>query len=103
MSALETTPHYRQREGLIGAAITDVLLRARAAYDRAAALNSCHRQRDKPGRADRFDETVEAVEALGRVMARLRLMIESEPERSETSAEMPRVLRRPAGSGGGAQ
>ena len=69
-------PAYWTRHCAEGVAIVDLLLRARAAYDRAAALNARHRERDAGGEASAYAETVAAVAELGRVTARLRLIME---------------------------
>ncbi len=76
----------RDKDVASGAVIVDVLVAARAAYDSAIRLNARHRERrgvrDRPAECSREDEaaayrqSVDAVEALGRVMARLRVLVE---------------------------
>jgi hypothetical protein len=66
-----------KRRGVLGAAIVDVLLRARTAYDRAAALNARHRERDAAGERLVYDDVVVAVDELGRAMAKLQITVES--------------------------
>jgi hypothetical protein len=68
------------------AAITDVLLRARAAYDACVRLNARHRDRrggragpaecSREDEARAYREAVDAVAELGRQMARLQMIEE---------------------------
>jgi len=73
---------------LVGAAITDLLVRGRAAYDACVRLNARHRDRrggrGGPAECSREDEarayraSVTAVAEFAREMARLRIIVEGE-------------------------
>jgi hypothetical protein len=64
----------RRREGELGALITELLIHARTAYDRAVALNARHRERDVSARVAQVEATVSAVAALSRVSAQLQVL-----------------------------